>query len=151
MVAGLDTQKELFNDGQGNYSKTLNSVFGCTTNSALDDYVTNTVSNFANYGWFYMTMPNKFVGKNIITLPYGDNGNSVAFASNDQITLTVTKNTRIYVSTDEDWLTPGGKLFGTFDSHLQVLIILVIQLIRILKMMQTLLLVMPVIFVSTKM
>ena len=115
VVAGLDTQKELFNDGQGNYSKTLNSVFGCTTNSALDDYVTNTVSNFANYGWFYMTMPNKFVGKNIITLPYGDNGNSVAFASNDQITLTVTKNTRIYVSTDEDWLTPGGKLFGTFD------------------------------------
>ncbi|MBR2476527.1 MAG: hypothetical protein IKB50_00145 [Clostridia bacterium] len=100
-----------YDEATGGYTKTIYDVYEVTAYTGLDQYVTATVSNRYPY-WFYMSMPEKFVGMTALLVPY-TNPDTV-YPGNDTITFTTNKSVRFYVSSDASWVDGNGVLDGTY-------------------------------------
>ena len=101
---------DFYDEETGDYTKTINNVYGVGTYNGLDNYVTPVVSNRYPY-WFYMDLPEKFVGMNYIAVPYN---NDTVYAGDDTITFTTNKNVRFYVSSSPSWVDSNGVLDGNY-------------------------------------
>jgi len=103
-----------YDESTGEYSKTINDVYGVEVYTGLENYVNPVVSNRYPY-WFYMDIPEKFVGMNYIMVPYNDD---TVHASNDTLTFTTKSDVRFYVSSDENWKDDNAVYAGTYTFNM---------------------------------
>lgn len=102
---------DFYDEATGEYSKTINDVYGVGVYNGLENYVTPTASDRYPY-WFYMDLPERFVGMNYIMPPYTNPG--AVHSSNDKLTFTTNKSVRFYVSSNESWKDANGTHVGTY-------------------------------------
>ncbi|MBQ6999324.1 MAG: hypothetical protein IJN62_06025 [Clostridia bacterium] len=100
-----------YDEATGDYTKTINNVYGVGVYNGLADYVTPTLNGRDPY-WFYMDLPEKFVGMNYIMAPYTNPG--AVYSSQDTITFTTNKSVRFYIASPSSWVSDGAVFDGAY-------------------------------------
>ncbi|MBQ6999323.1 MAG: hypothetical protein IJN62_06020 [Clostridia bacterium] len=103
--------EDFYDDATGDYTKTIKDVYDVDVYTGLKDYVNSSYSNKVPY-WFYMDLPERFVGMNYIMVPYTNPG--TVYSAKDTITFTTNKSVRFYVSANESWKDANGTHVGTY-------------------------------------